>query len=89
MRSVKIKITGRVQGVGFRYHTMHIAMANNICGFVRNMPDGTVYIEASGPDDEMELFIEWCRNGPKWAFVDNVEVITIPEKPFLGFTVKS
>jgi acylphosphatase len=88
MRSVKINVSGRVQGVGFRYHTMQIALANNICGFIKNLPSGAVYIEASGPEDEMELFIEWCRNGPKWAFVDSVEVIDIPEKPFLGFTIK-
>jgi acylphosphatase len=88
MRSIKIKVTGRVQGVGFRYHTMQIAMANNIEGFIKNMPDSSVYIEATGPDDEIELFIEWCRNGPKWAFVENVEVTETNDKPFLGFTIK-
>lgn len=88
MRSIKIKVSGRVQGVGFRYHTMQMAMANNINGFIKNMPDASVYIEASGPDEEIELFIEWCRNGPKWAYVEKVEVSEINEKAFLGFTIK-
>jgi acylphosphatase len=88
MRSVKIRVSGRVQGVGFRYHTMQIAMANDIKGFIKNMPDSSVYIEATGNDDEIELFIEWCRNGPKWAFVENVEVTETNNKPFLGFTIK-
>jgi acylphosphatase len=88
MKNVKIRITGRVQGVGFRYHTMQIALANNINGFVKNMPDSSLYIEASGPDNEVELFIEWCRNGPKWACVENVEIVETSDKAFLGFSIK-
>jgi acylphosphatase len=88
MRSVKIRVTGRVQGVGFRYHTMHFAMANQISGFVKNLADGSVYIEATGNEPEVELFIEWCRNGPKWAWVESVEVQDANIKPFLGFSIK-
>jgi acylphosphatase len=88
MKNVIIRISGRVQGVGFRYHTMQIAIANNINGFVKNMPDSSVYIEASGPDDEIDLFIEWCRNGPKWAFVENVEVNETTDKAFIGFNIR-
>jgi acylphosphatase len=65
-----------------------MALANNINGFVKNMPDSSVYIEASGHDDEIDLFIEWCRNGPKWAYVENVEVAETTEKVFLGFSIK-
>ncbi len=88
MRNVTIRINGRVQGVGFRYHTMQVALANNISGFIKNMNDGSVYIEARGPDDEIELFIEWCRNGPKWAFIESIQVAETDEKPYLGFTIK-
>jgi acylphosphatase len=88
MRNVIIKVKGRVQGVGFRYHTMQMALANNISGFAKNLPDGSVYIEARGPVDELELFIEWCHNGPKWAFVESVEVSEANDKPYLGFTIK-
>jgi acylphosphatase len=88
MKNVIIKVYGRVQGVGFRYHTMQVALSSNISGYVKNMPDGSVYIEARGPDEELDLFIEWCRNGPKWAFVESVEVIDTFDKPFPGFNIK-
>jgi acylphosphatase len=88
MKNVIIKVYGRVQGVGFRYHTMQVALSSNISGYVKNMHDGSVYIEARGPDEELDLFIEWCRNGPKWAFVESVEVIDTFDKPFSGFTIK-
>lgn len=70
----KITISGRVQGVGFRYHAMKEARARSINGIVRNSSDGTVYIEAEGPKEQLDNFLEWCREGPSFANVGSVKV---------------
>jgi len=88
MKSIAIQIQGRVQGVGFRYNAKQVAIANNISGIVKNMRDGSVYIEASGSDEEIEQFVNWCHNGPKWAYVEKVDVSEINNKGHIGFTVK-
>ncbi|QER67308.1 acylphosphatase [Paucilactobacillus nenjiangensis] len=49
MESIKITVTGRVQRVGFRWSVVSLAQRLNIKGFVKNLPNGDVYIEAEGP----------------------------------------
>ena len=51
MINVQLTITGRVQGVGFRWGTLQIARQLGLYGFVRNQADGTVYVEAQGPKE--------------------------------------
>ncbi|MBK7213097.1 MAG: acylphosphatase [Bacteroidales bacterium] len=70
----KISVKGKVQGVGFRYHTIMKAGELGVFGFVRNESDGSVYIEAEGDEDSVRKFLEWCHEGPRWARVTNVEV---------------
>ena len=69
-----IRINGRVQGVGFRFSARNIAKAYGIKGFVRNEPDGSVYIEAEGEEENMNRFIIWCRKGPAMSYVTDVSV---------------
>ncbi|MCD4774333.1 MAG: acylphosphatase [Bacteroidales bacterium] len=73
-RSVIIKVIGKVQNVGFRFYAHKTAKTLNINGFVSNKVDGTVYIEAEGEEKDIEQFIDWCRIGPSWARVDNVQI---------------
>ena len=87
MKNVAIRIQGRVQGVGFRYQAQQLAIENNINGIIKNMIDGSVYIEASGNNDEIDKFVNWCYNGPKWAYVESVEVSEIYEKGYSGFSI--
>lgn len=77
--SKTIIVRGRVQGVGFRYATSAKAQSLNIKGFVKNMPDGSVYIEATGGEASMEAFVLWCQKGPPLARV--TEVITEETSP--------
>ena len=49
--------TGHVQGVGFRYSALQVAKEYEVSGFVRNLPDGRVVVEAEGSKDEVEAFI--------------------------------
>jgi acylphosphatase len=52
-----IFFSGRVQGVGFRYAVMQVAKEYEVAGFVRNLPDGRVQLEAEGALDEIEAFL--------------------------------
>ncbi len=69
-----IYISGRVQGVGFRYYAQKLGNTLGLNGYVRNMPDGSLLIEAEGNDKNMELFIERMRRGPHLAYVEQVQV---------------
>lgn len=68
-----IKICGEVQGVFFRSGARRKAVELGITGFARNMPDGTVEVEAQGEEQSLKELLEWCYNGPKEAKVDKVE----------------
>lgn len=68
-----IKIKGTVQGVGFRYTTKDMAKELGLTGIVRNEQDGNVYTEVEGAKDKIEVFLAWCRNGPEWAEVKNID----------------
>jgi acylphosphatase len=82
-KSVYIKVGGKVQNVGFRFYTRKTAVSLGICGFVKNMRDGSVYIEAEGEADAVRAFIHWCKKGPEWARVAEMQV---EDKPYEGFT---
>ncbi|MFX1366690.1 MAG: acylphosphatase [Promethearchaeota archaeon] len=83
---IKIKVFGYVQGVFFRYTTRKIARSLGLTGYVKNMPDGTVYIEAQGPEDKIIELLEFSKKGPKHAQVDNVEYKYFePTNKFKGF----
>jgi len=69
----KIHVRGYVQGVGFRWTAAREAEILGITGFVRNMPDGTVYIEAEGLPDQLRSFAQWCQKGPAGGIVTSVE----------------
>jgi acylphosphatase len=69
----RIYVRGLVQGVGFRWNAATEARLLGITGFVRNMPDGSVYIEAEGSRDKLEKFLKWCRKGPAFSAVESVE----------------
>jgi len=71
-RHYNIKILGRVQGVGFRYAARRMADIFKVYGFVRNEPDGSVYIEAEGEILNLDMYLEWCRKGPGYGHVKNV-----------------
>jgi len=87
-KAVALKITGKVQGVGFRWHTKQTADALNISGFVKNQYDGSVYVEAVGEDYAIEQFTEWCKQGPSWARVDKVNLSNLPLFEANGFKIK-
>lgn len=77
LKTVTIRVSGKVQGVWYRQSTREKARELGITGVVRNRPDGTVWITATGTDNQLEDLITWCRSGPPKARVMQVE--TSPE----------
>ena len=63
-----------VQMVFFRDTTRRVANRLNLTGYVKNMPDDSVLIEAEGPIDKLNELIEFAKVGPKWARVDKVDI---------------
>ena len=71
---VHIVVIGHVQGVGFRYYTFKKAREIGIAGFVKNLPDGTVEIEAEGERSLLEELIEAVKVGPRTAVVNDLHI---------------
>jgi len=69
IKRISIIISGRVQGVGFRYFTRDIAGEMNLTGYIRNSCDGRVEIEVQGDSEMLDLFVEKLRVGPQLSRV--------------------
>lgn len=74
MQTVRLVISGRVQGVGFRYYFERTAQQHGVTGWVRNRRDGDVEALIQGADDAVAAVIEWARRGPRNADVTHVAV---------------
>ena len=85
--TVRITITGRVQGVGFRESMRVVAQALEINGWVRNVDDGSVEATTQGNEYAIEQLVAWCHNGPPGANVKfvNAELVDSSET-FIAFT---
>jgi acylphosphatase len=82
-------ISGRVQGVGFRYFTEAAAAREGLHGWVRNLPDGRVEIDVEGEAEAVERFERNVRHGPPGARVQDVQVDdTVPQRRESGFSVR-
>lgn len=72
MKHLDIEISGIVQGVFFRASTKAVADQLGIKGLIKNQADGSVYIEAEGSVYSLDMFLDWCNEGPDRAVVENV-----------------
>ena len=73
LQTMSIIVRGRVQGVFYRQSTREKATELNINGFVRNLPDGSVHILATGTIEQLNAFVNWCWQGPRKAIVTDVQ----------------
>jgi acylphosphatase len=83
-----LTVSGRVQNVGFRFHTQKAAQKHDISGFVKNLYDGSVYIEAEGEEENLDKFIVWCHQGPTWARVDQVNIQNSQIQDYEAFSIR-
>lgn len=87
MKHINIKVTGKVQGVFFRASTKAVADQMGVKGLVKNEKDGSVYIEAEANATILEMFLEWCNEGPEKSKVENVTVEDGELKNYRNFEV--
>ena len=87
VRHVNICVIGRVQGVYFRASAKEKAIGLALKGFVRNEPNGDVYVEAEGTPEAIEKFIGWCQMGPANAKVEQVLSTQGEVKEFSKFEI--
>ena len=77
---IRIQVWGKVQGVGFRASARAEARSLGIDVTAENQPDGTVLINASGPEDQVRSFLEWVHHGPRHARVERVQAIIVDDE---------
>jgi acylphosphatase len=87
LRTVRVRIEGRVQGVGYRYWTRRVAGELGLSGWVRNRRDGAVEALFSGPADDVARMLARCRAGPPSAQVTSVAVLEEGATAPAGFAV--
>ncbi len=87
-RSVRVRISGRVQGVGYRDWTERRASQLGLSGWVRNLASGDVEAVFGGPSEAVEAMLAACRTGPRLAAVEKIEVIGEGEPVEGGFRVR-
>jgi len=86
-QTISIRVQGKVQGVYYRQSTREKALELGITGLVRNEPDGSVYIIATGSMENLQSLAEWCKKGPSRAIVTHVETYVLEDRNFKGFLI--
>ena len=83
----RVLISGRVQGVFYRGTCQDVAREYDVRGWVRNLPDGRVEAVFEGPAEDVHRLVEWSRQGPRDAVVEDVRVQAEPPEGLSGFQV--
>ncbi len=84
-----IRVTGRVQGVFFRVSTQQEARNLGLTGFVRNEPDGSVYLEVEGDREKIDRLLQWIKaGGPPRGKVNRVEITEGAGQGFADFLIR-
>lgn len=87
MKTVHLKISGKVQGVFFRATAKEVARLHKISGWIKNTYDDKVEALITGEKEDVEKFIAWCKRGPEKANVENVTIINTELQIFNRFEV--
>ena len=86
--AVDLTVTGRVQGVSFRYYAEREATRLCLGGWVRNEPDGSVAAHVEGDPGAVDGFVRWCHEGPRLARVERVDVRCSDDEGRTSFGVR-
>ena len=88
MPTIQLLMSGKVQGVYFRASAREEAARLGLSGWVRNTASGDVEAMATGSDEQLQAFVDWCHQGPPSARVRKVEKTSRPEEFFVGFEIR-
>jgi acylphosphatase len=83
----QVHVMGRVQGVGFRWHTRAEARALGVTGWVKNLADGRVEAWIEGRGSSVEALVAWLRRGPSGAYVEDVGVVDVTPRHAASFEI--
>ncbi|WP_214878507.1 acylphosphatase [Exiguobacterium sp. ERU653] len=81
-------VSGRVQGVGFRYFSQETAQQYGIKGWVRNQSDGAVELHVEGPEKDIEAFKKALKDGNRFVGVEKIEEKETENQAFRSFDIK-
>lgn len=84
----RVLVSGIVQGVFFRHETYKRAVAQEVGGWVKNLPDGNLEAVFEGEQDQVEALIEWCHKGPPHALVESLTVDWTTPTGEVGFIIR-
>lgn len=84
----RVVVHGRVQGVAFRYSVQRMAQQRGVAGWVANRADGAVEAVFEGEPEAVERLVDFCREGPRGAEVERVEVTEEETEGLTGFDVR-
>lgn len=87
-RHYNITVKGKVQGVNYRFNTHAEALKLGLTGYVKNLANGDVYIEAEGDENAINKLIEWCHIGPPRAKVLEVNASEAEVKGYRNFELR-
>lgn len=87
MHTNQIIVTGKVQGVFYRFSCWEVATELGIKGLVQNLPDGNVLILANGEEHAVQKLIKWCKKGPARAQVETVSITKTAYQEFYDFSI--
>ena len=84
----RVVVRGRVQGVFFRDTARRLAEQRGVGGWARNVPDGTVEAVFEGEPEAVERLVDFCRQGPRGAVVERVDVSDEEPEGLRGFEIR-
>jgi acylphosphatase len=84
----RVVVHGHVQGVFFRDTARRLAERRGVNGWIANRRDGAVEAVFEGDAPAVEQLVDWCRSGPRGAYVDRVDVNEEPVEGLSGFAVR-
>jgi acylphosphatase len=87
LQSISVIVKGKVQGVYYRQSTKEKARELNITGTVKNLPDGSVEIIATGSEQQLQQLCNWCRHGPSRAVVTDLIITPLTLQSFNDFSI--
>ncbi len=88
IKSMAITVSGKVQGVFYRQSTLEKARELGLRGWVKNCANGDVFIRAEGEEDQLRQLVDWCREGPRLAVVQQVECSEAEPVGVAGFRIE-